>query len=76
MNICPYASALVCLSANSIVDFGNRDGAEERDRRLKGEAVGVLSEMARQTSHRTLASVLEAFVELDSHHRFMTATRD
>jgi hypothetical protein len=74
MNICPYASGLVCLSANSIINFDNRDSLEDQDRRLKVEAVNVLGEMARQTNHKTLTRVLEAFMELDSQYRFMTAT--
>jgi len=74
MNICPYASGLVCLSANSVINFDNRESLEEQDQRLKVEAVSLLGEMARQTNHKTLARVLEAFMELDSQYRFMTAT--
>jgi len=74
MNICPYASGLVCLSANSIINFDNGDSLEDQDRRLKVEAVNVLGEMASQTNHKTLTRVLEAFVELDSQYRLMTAT--
>ena len=75
-NICPYASGLVCLSANSVINFDNRDSLEVQDRLLKVEAVDVLGEMARQTNHQTLTRVLEAFIELDSQYRFMTATKD
>jgi len=74
MNVCPYTSGLVCLSANSIVNFDNRDGLEDEDRRIKVEAVNFLGEMARQTNHKTLTTVLEAFMELDSQYRSMTAT--
>ncbi|KAL1606145.1 hypothetical protein SLS60_003546 [Paraconiothyrium brasiliense] len=73
MNICPYASGLVCLSANSIINFDHRDSLEEQDRRLKSEAVNVLGEMARQTKHKTLTKVLEAVMELDSQYQLMTA---
>ena len=72
MNICPYASGLVCLSANSIINFDNRDSLQDQDRRRKAEAVNILSEMARQTNHKTLTKVLDAFEELDSHYRLMT----
>jgi hypothetical protein len=74
MTICPYSSGLVCLSANSIINFDNRDSLEDQDRRLKSEAVNVLGEMARQTNHKTLTKVLEVFTELDSQYRLMTAT--
>jgi hypothetical protein len=67
MNICPYASGLVCLSVNSIVSL------EGQDRSLKVDAVSILGDMARQTNHKTLVGVLEAFMELDSQYRFMTA---
>jgi hypothetical protein len=74
MNTCPYASGLVCLTANSIIDFDDIQGFADLDRRLKMEAVSFLGEMSRQTNHKTLARVLEAFVELDSQYRFMTTT--
>lgn len=74
MSICPYASGLVCLSANSILNFDIGDGLKDQDRRLKVEAVSVLGEMARQTNHKTVNRVLEAFIELDSQYRFMAAT--
>ena len=73
MTICPYSSGLVCLSANSRLNFDNRDSLEDQDRRLKVEAVDVLREMARQTNHKTLATVLEVYTELDSQYRLMTA---
>lgn len=71
-NICPYSSALVCLSANSIINFDNRDSHEDQDRRLKVEAVDILGEIKRQTNHKTLTRVLEAFGEFESHYRLMT----
>jgi hypothetical protein len=74
MNICPYASGLVCLSDNSIINFDNIDSLEDQDRRLKVEAVNVLGEMARQTNHKTLTRVLEAVMELDSQYRLMITT--
>lgn len=66
MNICPYASGLVCLSANSIINIDNGDNLEDQDRRLKFETVNVLGDMAGQTNHKTLTRVLEAFMKLDS----------
>lgn len=74
MNVCSYSSALVCLSANSVVDFDNRDCLEDLDRRLKVDAVSFLADLHRQTNHKTLTRVLEAFTELDSQRRFMTLT--
>jgi hypothetical protein len=65
MNICPYASGLVCLSANSIVNFDNKDSLESQNRRLKIDAVNVLGDMARNPNHKILTRVLEAFMELD-----------
>lgn len=73
-NICPFASSLICLAANSIVNFDNGDSNEGNDRRLKLEAVDVLGEMKRQTNHETLAKVLDTFLELDSQYRLMTTT--
>lgn len=56
------------------MNFDNRDSLEDQDRRLKVDAVNVLGEMARQTNHKTLTRVLEAFMDLDSQYQFMTAT--
>ncbi|PVI05791.1 hypothetical protein DM02DRAFT_583926 [Periconia macrospinosa] len=72
MNICPYASGLVCLSANSILNFDSTDSIEDQDRRLKLEAVDMLGEMLKQTNHKTLTKVLDAFAELDSQFWLMT----
>ena len=76
MNICPYASGLVCLSANSIINLDNINSLETHDRRLKVEAVEILGEMARQTNHKTLARVLGAYLELDSQYQLMTTNYD
>ena len=57
-----------------MMDFDNRDGLEDRDRRRKKEAVEILSDMASQTNNNNLTRVLDACTELDSHYRFMTAT--
>ncbi|KAH7378411.1 fungal-specific transcription factor domain-containing protein [Phaeosphaeria sp. MPI-PUGE-AT-0046c] len=73
-NICPYTSALICISANSIINFDNRDSLEKQDRRLKLEALTILRDLQRQTNHKTLIKVLEAFEELDSQYRLMTTT--
>lgn len=73
-NICPFTSSLVCLAANSIVNFDNRDSHLEHDRRLKIEALNILGDMRRQTNHKTLIKVLEVVGELDSQYRLMTAT--
>lgn len=72
MNICPYASGLVCLSANSIINFDNIDILDDKDRRLKLEAVNIIGNMFQQTNHNTLGKVLDAFTELDSQFRLMT----
>jgi len=74
MNICPYSSGLVCLSADSILNFDNRDSLKDQDRHLRVEAMDVLGEMARRTNHKALIRVLEAVMELDSQYRLMTAT--
>lgn len=35
-----------------------------------------MNEVTRQTNHETLTRVLEVFMELNFHHRFMTETWD
>ncbi|KAF6817914.1 fungal specific transcription factor, partial [Colletotrichum plurivorum] len=71
VQLCPFTSALICLSVNSFLSFeGDNRLADER---LMAESAVILGRYNEQTQCAAIAKVLEMHTELDWHLMFLTA---
>ncbi|KAF7557952.1 hypothetical protein G7Z17_g347 [Cylindrodendrum hubeiense] len=70
VQLCPFASGLLCLSVNSFLNF--EDGNRLTDQRLMTGAAGILGQVKEQTQLGTVSKVLEVYAELDWHLMLLT----
>lgn len=70
IQLCPYASGLLCLSVNTFLNFEDRDRLT--DQHLMEEAAGILGQVKEQTQCKAVIKVLEVYVELDWHLILLT----
>lgn len=63
VQLCPFASGLLCLSVNSFLNF--EDGNRLADQRLMAGAAGILGQVKEQTQLESVSKVLKVYTELD-----------
>lgn len=70
VQLCPFASGLLCLSVNAFLNF--EDSNRLTDQHLMARAVSTLGRIKEQTQSRAVSKVLEVCAELDWHLTLLT----